>query len=192
MAATRSEHDLTAAVHQGQRGVGIEHAGSHERDEVAQAVAGNGDRCMFGGAIPQEGAQCDEARQRGDEHTGLGPVGASLLLARDAEAEPAQRQPGPLFRALEQVVHFLGFLVPALGHTRELRTLAGEQQRMPHRLIPPSTASTWPVRYDACSEQRKVTAAATSSGVPARRIGVCARIASRARVPPAELISDGT
>src|SRR5713226_683304 len=41
-----------------------------------------------------------------------------------------------------------------------------------HRLSPPSTAITWPVMKPARSEQRNATAAATSSAVPSRLIGV--------------------
>src|SRR2546423_9372261 len=41
-----------------------------------------------------------------------------------------------------------------------------------HRLSPPSTASTCPVMNPARSEQRNATAAATSSAVPSRLMGV--------------------
>src|SRR5205823_11587827 len=41
-----------------------------------------------------------------------------------------------------------------------------------HNESPPSTAMTWPVMKPARSEQRKATAAATSSAVPSRLIGV--------------------
>jgi hypothetical protein len=40
--------------------------------------------------------------------------------------------------------------------------------------IPPLTARTCPVIYDASSDARKHTAAATSSGVPSRPSGICA------------------
>src|SRR5580700_2274903 len=38
--------------------------------------------------------------------------------------------------------------------------------------IPPFTASTWPVMYDASSLARNLTAAAMSSGVPMRASGI--------------------
>src|SRR5882762_2535529 len=41
------------------------------------------------------------------------------------------------------------------------------------RMLPPSTTSDCPVMYEAAGDARKATAAATSSGVPARPIGVC-------------------
>src|SRR5205809_1793760 len=46
------------------------------------------------------------------------------------------------------------------------------RQRMTN---PPSTFRTCPVMYDASSEARKTTAAATSSGFPARPNGTCSR-----------------
>ena len=47
-----------------------------------------------------------------------------------------------------------------------------------HR-IPPLTDRTWLVMYDAPSEYKNATAAATSSGVPIRRNGTIAARASR-------------
>ena len=44
--------------------------------------------------------------------------------------------------------------------------------RTPYMYIPPLTARTCPVIYDASSDARKQTAAATSSGVPSRRSGI--------------------
>src|SRR3984893_14141876 len=40
-------------------------------------------------------------------------------------------------------------------------------------VLPPSTTRDWPVMYEAAGEAKKQTAAAISSGVPARPIGVC-------------------
>src|SRR3981081_4927685 len=40
-------------------------------------------------------------------------------------------------------------------------------------MFPPSTTKDCPVMYEAAGEAKKQTAAATSSGVPARPIGVC-------------------
>src|SRR6266478_5835584 len=40
-------------------------------------------------------------------------------------------------------------------------------------MLPPSTTTPCPVMYEASGEARKQTAAATSSGVPARPSGVC-------------------
>src|ERR1700730_2396583 len=41
------------------------------------------------------------------------------------------------------------------------------------RMFPPSTTKDCPVMYEAAGEAKKHIAAATSSGVPARPIGVC-------------------
>src|SRR5258708_9010086 len=47
-----------------------------------------------------------------------------------------------------------------------------------YRESPPSTASTWPVMNPARSEHRNATAAATSSAVPSRLIGVTLTISA--------------
>src|SRR5712691_10708155 len=50
--------------------------------------------------------------------------------------------------------------------------LGARLRELHQRLKPPSTASTWPVTNPARSEHRNATAAATSSAVPSRLMGV--------------------
>ena len=58
---------------------------------------------------------------------------------------------------------------------RERRSREGSA-RVGYIYIPPLTASTWPVMYDASSLARNFTAAAMSSGLPMRARGTDARI----------------
>src|SRR5260370_19471427 len=66
----------------------------------------------------------------------------------------------------------------AVGRQQDLRQRAALDRDFfvrpfgDHSDRPPSTAITWPVMKPARSEQRNATAAATSSAVPSRLIGV--------------------
>src|SRR5215208_6939409 len=55
-----------------------------------------------------------------------------------------------------------------------LLTLSATAIQSSYMYIPPLTASTCPVIYDASSDARKHTAAATSSTAPSRPRGICA------------------
>src|SRR5436190_21610922 len=71
---------------------------------------------------------------------------------------------------------------PALkNRPRSIRRVQepGLQVRIRYMYIPPLTARTCPVIYDASSEARKHTAAAISSGVPRRFNGIFAAQSSR-------------
>src|SRR6478672_1759945 len=74
------------------------------------------------------------------------------------------------------------------GGSGDPRAFPGPATRL-HMYIPPFTASTCPVIYDASSEARKHTAAATSSGVPSRRSGIRAAQSSSARSVMARVMS---
>src|SRR5262245_8634555 len=58
--------------------------------------------------------------------------------------------------------------------TMMLLTLSATAIQSSYVYIPPFTANTCPVIYDASSDARKATAAATSSTVPSRPSGICA------------------
>src|SRR5262249_30531086 len=79
--------------------------------------------------------------------------------------------------------HFPGKHDESSGHTKSTVPIQGREliQRgalFSWRILPPSTTSDCPVMYAASRDARKHTAAATSSGVPARPTGVY-RAASR-------------
>src|ERR1700737_1729592 len=58
-------------------------------------------------------------------------------------------------------------------------------------IFPPSMTKDCPVMYEADGEAKKHTAAATSSGVPARPIGVCSPATRSASVDDAVAIQPG-
>src|SRR6266436_1573458 len=59
------------------------------------------------------------------------------------------------------------------------------------RMLPPSTTRDCPVMYEAAGDAKKHTAAATSSGVPARLRGVCNPAIRSASVDDAVAIHPG-
>ena len=91
------------------------------------------------------------------------------------------------FGSLASSVSFSGFRIVAITATRGSEQLgrgssesggaASDEDRLApliaHSVIPPSTGSTAPVTYEAASEHSHVAAAATSSDLAMRPIGVC-------------------
>src|SRR3954464_161779 len=73
--------------------------------------------------------------------------------------------------------------------TMMLFTLSATAIQSSYMYIPPLTARTCPVIYDASSDARKLTAAATSSTVPSRPSGICADQSICARSAIARVMS---
>src|SRR5215218_4675693 len=101
----------------------------------------------------------------------VGDLNPELFLERHHEFHRVERVRTEVLDERGVVGHL--FLVHAKLFHDDALDLLRNRHSSSYVYIPPLTARTCPVIYDASSEARKHTAAATSSGVPSRPSGIC-------------------
>src|SRR5215208_7201816 len=101
----------------------------------------------------------------------IGDLDAELLFERHDQLHRVERVRTEVLDERGVVGHL--FLVHAKLFHDDALDLLRNRHSSSYVYIPPLTARTCPVIYDASSDARKHTAAATSSGVPSRPSGIC-------------------